>query len=89
MKIPSDYKAGYEKARAVAPEMADNYIAHTLIGDPEGDALMEELKDMGQHGSSRFISMAMENIDGPELRDAPSSLVKFIQGMHPPPDWVD
>ena len=27
--IPTDYKPGYEKARAVAPEIASNYVAHT------------------------------------------------------------
>ena len=36
MFIPTDYRQGYEKARAVAPAIADKYIAHTLIGDPLG-----------------------------------------------------
>ena len=89
MKTPSDYKQGYEKARAVSPQMADNYIAHTTIGDPEADALMEEIKDLDQRELTRFIRTAMQNIDAPILRDAPSSLVEFIRGMEPPPDWVD
>ena len=89
MKIPSDYKEGYEKARAVAPQMADNYIAHTTIGDPEADALMEEIKDIDQGLTSHFIGAAMRDIDDPVLRKAPSSLVEFMRGMEPPPDWVD
>ena len=36
MKIPTDYAIGYEKARAIAPDIADKYVAHTLIGDPLG-----------------------------------------------------
>ena len=29
LSIPTDYTLGYEKARAVAPDIAANYIAHT------------------------------------------------------------
>ena len=36
-----DYKSGYEKARLVDRETADNYIAHTHIGDPVMDAVVE------------------------------------------------
>ena len=36
MNIPTDYRQGYEKARAVAPDIADNYVAHTLIGESRG-----------------------------------------------------
>ena len=32
MNIPTDYKPGYEKARAIKSDIADNYIAHTHIG---------------------------------------------------------
>ena len=42
MEAPSDYKAGYEKASLVDKETADNYIAHTRIGDPVMDAVVEE-----------------------------------------------
>ena len=43
MKMPSDYEQGYAKARALDPDVTANYIAHTLIGDPEADALVEQL----------------------------------------------
>ena len=36
MNIPTDYEAGYENARAIAPDVAAKYIAHTHIGDPSG-----------------------------------------------------
>ena len=86
--VQSDYTRGYENARAVAPELADNYIAHTVIGVPKADALMEEIKDLDRGESSRFIRAAMNDIDDPILRDAPSPLVKFIRGMEPPPHLV-
>ena len=34
MRIPTDYTQGYEKARAISPDVADKYVKHTLIGDP-------------------------------------------------------
>ena len=44
MKIPTDYTIGYEKARAVAPDIADKYITHTLIGDPLGEEMAADLE---------------------------------------------
>ena len=34
LAIPSDYVASYERARAVDPERATNYIVHTMVADP-------------------------------------------------------
>ena len=45
MNIPTDYKQGYEEARAVAPEIADNHIMHTHIGDPLAEAMTEDLAE--------------------------------------------
>ena len=60
-KIPSDYVQNYDVVRAVNPELVDKYIAHTLIGDPEADALIEQLAPLGQQESGRFIRAAMDN----------------------------
>ena len=38
--------AGYERARLVEPEIADNYVAHTTIGDPEADPVVDLLFSM-------------------------------------------
>ena len=63
MELPTAYIPGYEKARAIDPETAANYIAHTTIGDPDADALMAELSALparenirsnpGGHGQRR------------------------------------
>ena len=78
MELPSDYKAGYEKARLVDKEAADTYVAHTRIGDPVMDAIVEELASLPQPQVHRFIQAGMdEDRDG--MRDAPQ----------PDPDWLD
>ena len=52
MNIPADYTQGYETARAVAPDIADKYVAHTLIGDPTGKAMMDDLSEGVSKGGS-------------------------------------
>ena len=70
MRIPSDYVQTYKVVRAVNPELVDKYIAHTLIGDPEADELMEQLAPLGQGESGRLIRAAMDNPDDSALQDA-------------------
>ena len=89
MKIPSDYIQGYEKARAVNPQVADNYVAHTMVGDPEADALVAELAPLGQQQSSRFINAAMTMKDMSVLLDAPPILMDFFEREARAPQWVD
>ena len=89
MEKPSDYKEGYERARLVDKETADNYIAHTRVGDPVMDALVEELVPLPQHQVHRFIRAGMdEDRDG--MRNAPQLLRDFfIDAPQPDPDWLD
>ena len=77
MKIPSDYKAGYEKARLVDQEAADNYIAHTWVGDPVMDTIVADLDSLPQQKVHQFIHAGMEE-DRNGLRDAPKSLRDFL-----------
>ena len=89
MSIPSDYNAGYEKARAVAPDIATNYVAHTLIGDPLGEAMTEDLAELGEAESGRLIRAAMNEEGEEALRDAPASLRAFFKDAETPPEWLD
>ena len=89
MNIPSDYNAGYEKARAVAPDIAANYVAHTLIGDPLGEAMTEDLAELGEAESGRLIRAAMNEEGEEALRDAPASLRAFFKDAETPPEWLD
>ena len=89
MKIPSDYLQGHEKARALNPKLADAYIAHTMIGDPEADSLIEELAPLGQEKSNRLIRSAMNMKELTALIDAPPLLLDFFEKAARPPEWVD
>ena len=89
MNIPTDYRRGYEKARAVAPDLADKYVAHTLIGDPVGEAMMEDLSELDAGEQMRLIEAAMNDGSGDALRDAPASLREFFGEAEALPEWLD
>ncbi len=89
MKIPTDYIPGYEKARAIAPDIADKYIAHTLIGDPLGEEMADDLSEFTPKEASILIQNAMDNEGEEALRNAPASLRKFFKEAETLPEWVD
>jgi hypothetical protein len=88
MFVPSDYVEGYERARLVDPTMADTYVRHLTIGDPEADAMLAELVTVPAREALRFIVAGMER-DEDVLKDAPPVLVSFFENLDKPPDWVD
>ena len=85
-EIPSDYIEGYEKAKAIDPDLAATYIEHLNVGDPEADAVIEDLSSLGRAESARFIHAAMEQQED-VLRDAPESLRAFFERLETRPDW--
>ena len=89
MFIPTDYRPGYERARTVSPGIADSYIAHTLIGDPLGEAMTADLAELSPTDSRRFIEAAMQQGDEETLRNAPASLREFFRDAETPPEWLD
>ena len=89
MQIPSDYTAGYEHARTLDPDLAANYVAHAMIGDPEADAAVEELNALNPGDAAKYIRGALEGGDAEALRGAPTALVRLIRDLETPPDWVD
>ena len=89
MFIPTDYRQGYEKARAVAPAIADKYIAHTLIGDPLGEAMAKDLKAFSPAEARRLIEAAMNEEGEEALRNAPASLREFFRDAETTPEWLD
>lgn len=88
MRIPVAYQPGYEKARASNPELADKYIEHTLIGDPEADALVNAIADADQEQQAEFIRAGMDE-DEEVLRSAPPEVREFFAGVGTPPEWFD
>ncbi len=88
LNIPTDYRAGYEKAIQLAPEMAYNYVAHTRVGDPLAEAMTEDLAELGPGESMRLIQAVMDQEEG-SLRDAPASMREFFKDAETPPEWLD
>ncbi len=87
--IPTDYREGHEKAREIAPETADNYVAHTLIGDPLADAMMEDLASVSRQEQAILFQAMLHERDWDSLDDAPSSAKAFFEDTENVPDWVD
>lgn len=85
--IPSAYTDGYAKARATTPEAADNYVRHTLIGDPELDAVLAELSDLLPMDLHLFVGAGIEQESG-IMRQAPKALRDFFDGLEEP-SWID
>ncbi len=89
LTIPTDYTAGYENARKRAPVIADNYMAHTHIGDPLGGAMVRDLAELGSAESRRLLEAAMNQEGDEALRNAPASLHAFFEDAEKLPDWLN
>ncbi len=88
MQIPAVYEAGYDRARVLNPDLAARYMEHTVVGDPEADAVVEDLARLGQREAHRLIKAAMEQ-DERELAGAPGALRGFFERIEAPPAWFD
>ena len=75
--IPTDYLAGYEKARAVDPERAALYVKHTVIGDPLGEAVADDLAALDQEEARRFTEIGMSGDPDGALDAAPATVRAF------------
>ena len=89
MNMPTDYLPGYDRARAVDPDVASRYIEHTTIGDPEADALIEALADVEWEESRQLLQLAMDAESPAELRELPPVVRDVFEAIAVPPDWVD
>ena len=87
-RIPAVYRPGYEQARVDNRDLAENYIRHTLIGDPEADAVVEALAEFDQAEVHRFIHAGMERQED-VLRKAPPVMTDFFDRISVPPSWFD
>ena len=87
MQLPSAYTSGYAKAQSQDHALADKYIAHTLIGDPELDPILEELSSMPRDELHRFIAAGVHQEDS--FNKAPQPLRDFFKTLEEPPNWVD
>ena len=86
MQIPHEYLDGYEQARLRDRELADRYVSHLYVGDPDADRVVEDMASLSREDSARFISAAM-NQNEPVMRAAPQSLKTFFERLENVPDW--
>ena len=89
MDVPTDYVAGYERARAIDPALADLYIAHTRVGDPQADAVAAYLDGLPRAESVEIIRQAMESPEDDHLLRQHPPVRDFILSIDQTPDWVD
>lgn len=85
--MPSAYIEGYEKARRYDSALADRYIRHTMIGDPELDPIMEEVHSLHPAELHKFIAAGIEQQEA-VLRAAPEPLRHFFEDFQEP-EWLD
>ena len=88
MQIPSSYQSGYKEALLTDPDLAKTYIQHTLIGDPDADALINAISDVDYEQQGEIIRAGM-NRDEKRLRDAPQAVRGFFEKVGTPPVWFD
>ena len=88
MEVPGAYVEGYAAARGVDPELADAYMRHTLIGDPDLDPVIEDVADLPGDKLQRAIRGGIEQ-DAEVLRQAPRSIRHFFEDKVGPPPWLD
>ena len=88
MKIPSCYTEGIDRASAVDADLTSLYIAHTIVGDPIADALIDELATIEPANAARFVSAGMDQ-DEAGLVGAPRQLRDFFANLDAVPAWVD
>ena len=87
MNIPIYYASGYEKAREVNPELADNYAAHLSIGDPAADAAIADLLSLEPPEIARLVEAGVDR-DIEALRSAPPRVRDFFEMLETPPAWA-
>lgn len=88
LKTPVDYVPGYEKARLIDQDLADLYVAHTLIGDPPADALVEALTPLGAAAFHQLLTRAMSQ-DSSVFQEAPRELRDFFDVVEEQPEWAN
>ncbi len=85
-RTPDAFRAGYEATRPSNPELTDSYVAHLSIGDPDADAVVDELADVPPEKIDEFVRALLED-DGRKGDSAPRVLREFVDGSVALPEW--
>lgn len=89
LQVPTSYARGYEKARSLNPEFADNYIRHTMVGDEDLDPVMDELSGMPPGEMHQYIHAGLHQ-EEEWLSKAPEILQRYFREVDSKiPEWVE
>ena len=88
IQTPSAYRDGYERAIALDPTLAADYIRHTVQGDPLADAAVEALAPLSGQDITRLMSAGMDR-NAKVLGEAPRALRDFFDALDTAPAWFD
>ncbi len=87
--IPSAYADGYAIARKRNEKVADMYVRHTTIGDPELDPVIEELSSLSPSEFHQHLRACMLQNELKMLK-APQILREFFENVaNVEPEWVN
>ncbi len=86
--IPAAYEPQYAQAAELNPELAAEYIRHTVLDDPLADEAVAEMASLKVPEANRFIRAGMDR-DHATLRTAPRPLRDFFAEVEAPPSWWD
>ncbi len=88
--IPDSYLQGYPKARLKDSSLAEKYVRHTTIGDPDLDPVMEDcMPKLEPWELNLFVAAGIEQNEE-LLADAPESLRNFFHKLdHVHPPWLN
>ncbi|NOX98560.1 MAG: STAS domain-containing protein [Verrucomicrobia bacterium] len=86
--MPSEYPEGYARSWKTEPVWSERYIRHTVIGDPEADALIQALQGETEERKRALIQAGIEGgVDA--IPDAPVEVRDFFSGIEKVPEWFD
>jgi len=88
MDIPTDYRAGFAKARLVDADMATRYVTQTMVGDPLADAVMLACDSAPPARQHAWIQRGIEG-GAAAIPDAPGELRALITEVERVPPWYD
>ncbi len=88
--IPTTYLDCYKMALKENPEVAKNYLAHTTIGDPLADDLIQDTLSLESKKFQKYIRLGMVGkTNTTEFKNAPKTIRDFFEFNSEPPDWVN
>ncbi len=86
MNVPKAFRPGYEATRPSNPILADRYASHLTIGDPDADAVMEELSGLRPSRIDESVRALLAG-EG-NVHSAPGVLRDFInKSVDELPEW--